>query len=74
MAYSFQAKVAACCYHVHKNATWEEAKIKDNVLIELETDVTFNQSRSWSTLTIKISETYPERSFSTLLLLPETGK
>ena len=74
MAYSFQPKVAACGYHIHKNATWEEAKIKDNVLTELETDMTFNQSHSWSNLTIKISETYPERSFSTLLLLPEIGK
>ena len=38
MAYSFQAKVAARGYHVYKYTTWEDAKIGDKVLIELETD------------------------------------
>ena len=38
MAYSVQTKVAARSYHVHKNATWEEAEWRDKVLIELNTD------------------------------------
>ena len=38
MAYSFQAKVTARGYHVYKYTTWEDAKIGDKVLIELETD------------------------------------
>ena len=38
MAYSFQAKVAARGYHVYKYTTWEDAKIGDKVLIELNTD------------------------------------
>ena len=38
MAYSFQFKVAALCYHIYKNTTWEEAIIVSRILIELETD------------------------------------
>ena len=38
MTYSFQAKVAACGYHVYKGTTWEEAKCGDKVLIDLKTD------------------------------------
>ena len=38
MAYRVQTKVAAPGYHVYKNATWEVAKWRDKVLIELKTD------------------------------------
>ena len=38
MAYSFQAKIAACGYHVYKNVTWSNAKQGDFVTVEIETD------------------------------------
>ena len=38
MANSFQVKVAARGYHVYKMTTWEEAKYRNKILIDLETD------------------------------------
>ena len=38
MVYSFQATVAAQGYHVYKNTTWDQAKVGDKVLVEIEGD------------------------------------
>ena len=38
MVYSFQATVAARCYHVYKNTTWDQTKVGDRVLVEIESD------------------------------------
>ena len=38
MVYSFQATVAARGYHVYKNATWDQVKVGDKVLVEIESD------------------------------------
>ena len=38
MVNSFQVKVAARGYHVYKITTWEEAKYRNKILIDLETD------------------------------------
>ena len=38
MVYSFQATVAAWGYHVCKNTTWDQAKVADKVLVEIESD------------------------------------
>ena len=38
MVYSFQATVAARGYHVYKNTTWDQAKVGDKVLVEIESD------------------------------------
>ena len=38
MVYSFQATVAAWGYHVYKNTTWDQAKVVDKVLVEIESD------------------------------------
>ena len=36
--YSFQAIVAARGYHIYKNTTWNQTKVGDKVLIEIEND------------------------------------
>ena len=38
MVYSFQATVAAQGYHVYKNTAWDQAKVGDKVLVEIESD------------------------------------
>ena len=38
MVYSFQATVSAQGYHVYKNTTWDQAKVGDKVLVEIESD------------------------------------
>ena len=38
MAYSFQAKIAACRNHVYKNLAWSNAKQVDFIIVEIETD------------------------------------
>ena len=38
MVYSFQAKIAACGYHVYKNLAWSNVKQGDFVTEEIETD------------------------------------
>ena len=38
MVYSFEATVAALGYHVYKNTTWDQAKVGDKVLLEIESD------------------------------------
>ena len=38
MVYSFQATVAARGYHVYKNTTWDQTKVGDKVLVEMESD------------------------------------
>ena len=38
MVYSFQATVAARGYHVYKNTMWDQAKVGDKVLAEIESD------------------------------------
>ena len=38
MVYSFQAIVAARGYYVYKNTTWDQAKVGDKVLVEIESN------------------------------------
>ena len=38
MVYSFQATVAARVYQVYRNTTWDQAKVVDKVLVEIESD------------------------------------
>ena len=38
MVYSFQATVATWSYNVYKNATWDQAKVGDKVLVEVESN------------------------------------
>ena len=38
MAYSFQEKIVARGYHVYKNLAWSNAKQRDFVIVEIETD------------------------------------
>ena len=38
MVYSFRARVAAPGYHVYKNTTWDQTKVGDKVLVEIESD------------------------------------
>ena len=38
MVYSFQVTVAARGYHIYKNTTWNQAKVVDKVLVEIESD------------------------------------
>ena len=38
MAYSFEAKIAPCGYNVHKNLACSNAKQKDFVTVEIQTD------------------------------------
>ena len=48
MVYSFQATVAARGYQVYKNKMWEQVKIADKVLVEIESDK--KPKRNWSVL------------------------
>ena len=38
MVYSFQATVAARGYHVYESTTWNQAKVGDKVLVEIESN------------------------------------
>ena len=38
MVYSFQATAVGRGYHVYKNTTWDQAKVGDKVLVEIESD------------------------------------
>ena len=38
IVYSFQATVAARGYHFYKNTTWDQDKVGDKVLVEIERD------------------------------------
>ena len=37
MAYSFTATVASRDYHVYKNTSWTNAKVREKVTVEMET-------------------------------------
>ena len=37
MAYSFTAAVASRGYHVYKNTSWTNAKVREKVTVEMET-------------------------------------
>ena len=78
MVYSFQATVAARGYHVYKNATWDQTKVGDKFLVEMESD---NKSkeidpyccsiRTSVNQQIKTVGTHPYRNFSTRLFIPQ---
>ena len=37
-SYSFEAKIASRGYHVYKNTTWMDAKVGDEIKVEVETN------------------------------------
>ena len=78
MVYSFQATVAARGYHVYKNTTWDQAKVGDKVLIDIESDKKIKRNLSVLLFHQNISHpanqnswTHPKRNFSTRLFLPQ---
>ena len=60
MAYSSQAKIVACGYHVYKNLAWSNAKQRDFVTVEIETDKESKKTDSYCNA-IKVMVDMPPR-------------
>ena len=60
MTYSSQAKIAACGYHVYKNLAWSNAKQRDFVTVEIETDKESKKTDSYCNA-IKVMVDIPPR-------------